>query len=65
MRGRSCADVFSRRGVRDELTDPGAMTGAGAPGFDPVQYKETTREQWQETAEAWHRWGPTLEDWLG
>lgn len=33
--------------------------------FDPVVYKQTTREQWQEAAEAWHRWGPTLEQWLG
>ena len=33
--------------------------------FDPVAYKQTTREQWQETAEAWNRWGPTLERWLG
>ena len=33
--------------------------------FDPVAYKQTTREQWQEAAEAWHRWGPTLEQWLG
>jgi SAM-dependent methyltransferase len=33
--------------------------------FDPVAYKETTRQQWQEAAAAWHRWGPTLEDWLG
>ncbi|MGH8972509.1 MAG: class I SAM-dependent methyltransferase [Acidimicrobiia bacterium] len=33
--------------------------------FDPVQYKETTRKQWEEAAEAWHRWGPTLEAWLG
>ncbi len=33
--------------------------------FDPVKYKETTREQWQEAAGAWHRWGPTLEAWLG
>jgi ubiquinone/menaquinone biosynthesis C-methylase UbiE len=33
--------------------------------FDPVAYKQSTREQWQETAEAWHRWGPTLERWLG
>ena len=33
--------------------------------FDPVAYKSTTREQWQTTAEAWHRWGPTLEAWLG
>jgi ubiquinone/menaquinone biosynthesis C-methylase UbiE len=33
--------------------------------FDPVAYKKTTREQWQNAAEAWHRWGPTLEAWLG
>ena len=33
--------------------------------FDPAQYKETTRDQWQQTAEAWHRWGPTLKSWLG
>lgn len=33
--------------------------------FDPVKYKMTTRQQWQEAAEAWHRWGPTLEQWLG
>ena len=34
-------------------------------GFDPIQYKTTTRDQWETAAEAWHRWGPTLEDWLG
>jgi SAM-dependent methyltransferase len=34
-------------------------------GFDPAQYKTTTRDQWEDAAEAWHRWGPTLEDWLG
>jgi SAM-dependent methyltransferase len=33
--------------------------------FDPARYKETTREQWQEAAAAWHRWGPFLEEWLG
>jgi len=33
--------------------------------FDPVRFKETTREQWDTAAEAWHRWGPALEDWLG
>ena len=33
--------------------------------FDPVQYKTTTRQQWEDAAEAWHRWGPTIEDWLG
>ena len=36
-----------------------------ATAFDPVKYKETTREQWQAAAEAWHRWGPTLAQWLG
>lgn len=33
--------------------------------FDPVQYKTTTRAQWESAAEAWHRWGPTLRAWLG
>ncbi|MEU0552544.1 class I SAM-dependent methyltransferase [Dactylosporangium sp. NPDC006015] len=33
--------------------------------FDAVAYKATTRQQWQDAAEAWHRWGPTLEEWLG
>jgi len=34
-------------------------------GFDPEQYKATTRQQWEDAADAWHRWGPTLEAWLG
>lgn len=33
--------------------------------FDPTQYKQTTRQQWEDAAEAWHAWAPTLEDWLG
>jgi SAM-dependent methyltransferase len=33
--------------------------------FDPVKYKVTTREQWQNAAAAWHRWGPAIEAWLG
>jgi ubiquinone/menaquinone biosynthesis C-methylase UbiE len=33
--------------------------------FDPIQYKATTREQWEVASAAWHRWGPTLENWLG
>src|SRR5262245_43546646 len=33
--------------------------------FDPTVYKQTTRAQWQDAAEAWHRWAPVLEDWLG
>lgn len=35
------------------------------PQFDPVKYKNTTRDQWQETADAWFRWSPTLNKWLG
>ena len=33
--------------------------------FDPKQYKVTTKSQWDAAAEAWHRWGPVLETWLG
>jgi SAM-dependent methyltransferase len=33
--------------------------------FDPVKYKATTAQQRQDAAEAWHRWGPTLNRWLG
>lgn len=33
--------------------------------FDAAQYKATTRDQWQAAAEPWHRWGPTLNAWLG
>src|SRR5690349_5989724 len=33
--------------------------------FDPVKYKQTTRDQWDAASEAWHRWGPTIESWLG
>ena len=32
--------------------------------FDPVQYKTTTRQQWEDAAEAWHRWGHTIDTWL-
>lgn len=33
--------------------------------FDPTRYKETTLEQWESAAEAWHRWGALLTNWLG
>ncbi|HZQ82593.1 MAG TPA: class I SAM-dependent methyltransferase [Gaiellaceae bacterium] len=33
--------------------------------FDPTVYKETTREQWQHAAKAWHRWDPVFDQWLG
>lgn len=35
------------------------------PTFDPAKYKDTTTQQWQAAAEAWHRWAPTLAKWLG
>lgn len=35
------------------------------PTFDPDRYKATTREQWQSAAEAWDRWMPALQSWLG
>jgi SAM-dependent methyltransferase len=38
---------------------------AKAPSFDPLKYKNSTREQWQSAAEAWFRWSPTLHEWLG
>ena len=33
--------------------------------FDANAFKETTREQWDGAAEAWHRWGSLLNRWLG
>jgi SAM-dependent methyltransferase len=38
---------------------------APATVFDPVTYKQTTRAQWQDAAEAWYRWRATLSAWLG
>jgi ubiquinone/menaquinone biosynthesis C-methylase UbiE len=35
------------------------------PAFDAAAFKTTTRAQWQAAAEAWHRWGPFLGEWLG
>jgi SAM-dependent methyltransferase len=35
------------------------------PDFDPVAYKESTRQQWQNAAAAWHGWTPTLQAWAG
>jgi SAM-dependent methyltransferase len=35
------------------------------PTFDAAKYKQTTHDQWEAAAEAWHRWGPTLRSWLG
>ena len=48
----------------DDLIDSSFMTNS-TPTFDPAKYKDTTTQQWQAAAEAWHRWGPTLAEWLG
>ncbi len=33
--------------------------------FDPIQYKTTTRQQWEDYAQGWSDWAPLLETWLG
>ncbi len=33
--------------------------------FDSNKYKQSTREQWETAAGAWHRWGGLLNTWLG
>lgn len=35
------------------------------PQFDAAKYKQTTYEQWQSAAEAWYRWSPAIQRWLG
>jgi SAM-dependent methyltransferase len=37
---------------------------AQSPAFDPVRYKQTTREQWQAAADAWRRWTPVVQTWF-
>ncbi len=52
--------------LRVDATPSGATDRKAAPmTFDPIQYKNTTRAQWETAAQAWHRWGPVLEQWLG
>jgi ubiquinone/menaquinone biosynthesis C-methylase UbiE len=33
--------------------------------FDAAKFKRTTEQQWQEAAQAWYDWTPTLAQWLG
>ena len=33
--------------------------------FDPVLYRPTTRQQWEDYAQGWSAWSPFLETWLG
>lgn len=42
-----------------------AETTQATAAFDPQKFKQTTRAQWESTAQAWDRWGPLLARWLG
>ena len=33
--------------------------------FDPIAFRETTCAQWDSAADAWNRWSPLLNRWLG
>ena len=56
LSSRSRTQISTAGSRRSEMA---AMT------FDPAAYKETTREQWQDAAPAWHRWDPVFDRWLG
>ncbi len=36
-----------------------------ATEFNPLAYKATTRQQWENAAQAWNDWGTLLNKWLG
>lgn len=39
---------------------------AAAPSvFDAEKFRQSTRAQWENAADAWHRWAPLLSSWLG
>lgn len=42
-----------------------SMEALTTPQFDAIKYKKTTFEQWQSAAEAWYRWSPAINRWLG
>lgn len=41
------------------------QTQDSQPAFDAAKYKQTTLDQWNTAAGAWHRWGTLLSRWLG
>jgi ubiquinone/menaquinone biosynthesis C-methylase UbiE len=47
----------NKTGVNDMTNNP--------PKFNAAKYKQTTLQQWDSAAEAWHRWSPLLSRWLG
>ena len=46
--------------MTDTITQP-----PSAVAFDPDKFRATTRTQWENAAEAWDRWSPLLNRWLG
>jgi ubiquinone/menaquinone biosynthesis C-methylase UbiE len=46
------------------MTDTVASPVAAAK-FDPDKFRQTTRTQWENAAQAWDRWSPLLSRWLG
>jgi ubiquinone/menaquinone biosynthesis C-methylase UbiE len=62
---RAFVRLIGLAGLAAETRRRNEMAETTIPQFDPVAYKQTTREQWQQAADAWHRWGPRLEEWLG
>ena len=40
------------------------MTDTTSSGFDPEQFKDLQRRQWDEDAAGWHRWKGTLKRWF-
>jgi SAM-dependent methyltransferase len=59
--GDSEATIMATTSPSSDRADRGPVP----VGFDPVGYKETTRAQWQEAANAWNDWSPLLRAWLG
>ena len=48
--------------MTETITRPVATAAAA---FDPDKFRTTTRAQWENAAEAWDRWAPLLNRWLG
>ena len=46
------------------MTEINPRPGSAA-AFDPDKFRTTTRAQWENAAEAWDRWTPLLNRWLG
>ena len=62
---RELTRLIGMAGLAAEMRRRNQMTETAVSTFDPTAYKETTRTQWQDAADAWHRWGPVIESWLG